>query len=127
MILIDTHVFMWLFASDRTRLPQPVLDRIDSERPGLSPFVRLELAYLHQVGRIRYEPTLMVNDLVARIDLEVLDISAASVCRTAESVTWTRDPFDRLLASHAIVVQAPLLTRDRRLREHLSLAWWSDR
>ena len=37
---------------------------------------------------------------------------------------WTRDPFDRLIAAQAIVADAPLVTADRTILEHLPLATW---
>ena len=44
--------------------------------------------------------------------------------RAAASLGWTRDPFDRMIAAHAIVADAPLLTADRTILEHLPLATW---
>jgi PIN domain nuclease of toxin-antitoxin system len=31
---------------------------------------------------------------------------------------WTRDPFDRLLATHSSARRVPLLTLDRNVRSH---------
>ena len=44
--------------------------------------------------------------------------------KAAADLTWTRDPFDRLIAAHAIVAGAPLLTADRGILENLPLATW---
>lgn len=44
--------------------------------------------------------------------------------QSAAGLTWTRDPFDRLIAAHAIVAGAPLLTADRTILENLPQAVW---
>jgi len=58
------------------------------------------------------------------IGLEVVDLSLDVLVRSAVDLTWTRDPFDRLIAAHAIVTDAPLVTADETLRENLPLALW---
>jgi PIN domain nuclease of toxin-antitoxin system len=57
--------------------------------------------------------------------LEVLDTSLADLVRAAAPLSWTRDPFDRLIAAHAIVADAPLVTADQTILENLPLATWS--
>lgn len=59
------------------------------------------------------------------IGLEVVDVSAASLVGAATPLSWTRDPFDRLIAAHAIVADAPLITADQTILEHLPQAIWS--
>jgi PIN domain nuclease of toxin-antitoxin system len=44
--------------------------------------------------------------------------------QAAMSLSWTRDPFDRLIAAHAIVANSPLITADETILENLSLATW---
>jgi PIN domain nuclease of toxin-antitoxin system len=58
------------------------------------------------------------------LGLQIVGASIADVVRAATPLTWTRDPFDRLIAAHAIVADAPLVTADHRIRENLPLAIW---
>jgi PIN domain nuclease of toxin-antitoxin system len=58
------------------------------------------------------------------IGLEVVDASLAELVRAATPITWTRDPFDRLIAAHSIVAGAPLVTADETIRENLPQAIW---
>lgn len=51
-------------------------------------------------------------------------MSLAELVQAAASLAWTRDPFDRLIAAHAIVAGAPLITADQTIQENLSLAVW---
>jgi PIN domain nuclease of toxin-antitoxin system len=46
------------------------------------------------------------------------------VARAATEIRWTRDPFDRMIAAQAIVADAPLVTADRTILEHLPQATW---
>lgn len=66
----------------------------------------------------------MLAALRQSVGLQVDDISLAELVSTARGLSWTRDPFDRLIAAHAIVADAPLLTADKTIREHLPLATW---
>ncbi len=66
----------------------------------------------------------MLNALRRDVGLEVDDASFAEVADAAVGLTWTRDPFDRLIAAHAIVAGATLLTADRTILEHLPQAAW---
>lgn len=62
--------------------------------------------------------------LGSTLGLTVAQIGFAPLCATAVGLTWTRDPFDRLLAAHSIAAGLPLLTKDRSLLENLDLAFW---
>lgn len=126
MILLDTHLLVWLYGGERNRIPPGVERRLNSEQLGLSPFVQLELAYLYEVGRVRSSAQAVVEELGTRLELVVADVAAAAVCNAALGLTWTRDPFDRLLAAHATVANLPLITKDEAIRQHLPLAWWAD-
>lgn len=84
----------------------------------------LELEYLHEVGRARDPLQVMLTALHHDIGVEVVDASVAKLAEAAAAISWTRDPFDRLIAAHAIVANVPLVTADETIRENLSLATW---
>lgn len=90
----------------------------------VSPLVSLELAYMHEIGRARDPVPMMLAALRKSLGLEVHDVSLAELVQASMDLTWTRDPFDRLIAAHAIAADVPLITADRTIREHLSLATW---
>lgn len=97
---------------------------IESEQLFVSPVVELELAYLHEIGRVSEPATVPLRALRQSIGLQIADTSLAAVAQTAVELSWTRDPFDRLIAAQAIVAGAPLLTADRTILDHLPLASW---
>jgi PIN domain nuclease of toxin-antitoxin system len=126
VLLIDTHILVWLYAGLLGRIPPPVQRRLNNEQMAVSPVVLLELAYLYEIGRLAVPSQQLITELTARLELLTADISAAALCGHAITLSWTRDPFDRLLAAHAIATGWPLVTKDESLRQHLPLAWWAD-
>ena len=66
----------------------------------------------------------MLAALRRSIGLQVSDVSLAELVQAAVGLSWTHDPFDRLIAAHAIVADAPLVTADETIRANLPLATW---
>ena len=98
---------------------------IETDAPFVSPVVELELTYLHEVGRVTEPASAPLAALRRTVGLEVDDISARDLMQAATDLSWTRDPFDRMIAAHAIVTDALLLTADRTMLKHLPQATWS--
>ncbi len=124
MILLDTHVAVWLYEGDFRRIPADVQQRIDRESTAISPYVRLEIAYLYEAGKITATADQILGELSRKLELGAIDSSVATVCRAAMKLAWTRDPFDRLICAHSLAAELPLVTKDRNIRSNLSLAWW---
>lgn len=91
----------------------------------VSPIVELELTYLYEIGRVSEPASAPLSALRRAFGLEVVDTSLAELVQAAASLTWTRDPFDRLISAHAIVADAPLITADETIRANLPLATWA--
>lgn len=90
----------------------------------MSPAVLVELGYLHEIGRIRQEPKVLYQYLADTIGLSLAAQTFSQVALAALEQSWTRDPFDRLIVAQAAIQGHPLLTRDRRIREHYGSAFW---
>ena len=125
LIYLDTHVVAWLYARGEDALGARARDEL--ERAGevrCSPMVRLELQYLYEVGRVA-EPALPVMDaLAAALGLRMCDAPYFAVVREAEVMSWTRDPFDRLIVAQAALHGAPLLTKDETIHAAYDQAVW---
>lgn len=106
------------------KLPQTALASIESHDARFSPIAALELRYLHEVGRARDSLPMMLAALKQGIGLELTDVSTVELAQAAMDISWTRDPFDRLIAAHAIVANAPLVTADKSILDNLHLAVW---
>lgn len=79
---------------------------------------------MHEIGRARDPVPTMLAALRQSLGLEIADVSLAELAHTAMGLSWTRDPFDRMISAHAIVADAPLITADRTILDNLSLASW---
>lgn len=121
---LDTHVVLWLYAGAVERLSETARTLLRSQRPVVSPIVHAELALLHEIGRVTVPAADILNDLRARADLGTAESAFARVAARAAGLAWTRDPFDRLIAAHALCDDAPLLTADGRLLTNCAVAVW---
>lgn len=115
VILLDTHAVIWMAQGHRrVRL----LDRFP--RIYLSPASVLEVEFLVEAGRLRLSKgqslATLMNDPRWRLD----EPPAAKWFGGACEVSWTRDPFDRLLAAHARLRGWKLATADTLLLERLA-------
>jgi len=124
MILLDTHIVVWLYDDPERLVPPPVRERLNAEPLALSPFVRLELQYLYEVGRVSVPAQTIVDELVPKLEMVLTDPPSAQICQVATALDWTRDPFDRLISAQAVTSGITLVTKDRVIRNHLPLAWW---
>lgn len=124
MIRLDTHVVVWLYTGEVDRLSGRAISSIEEATPVISPMVQLELTYLHEIGRLSVGGADVVADLRDRIGLQLSDAPMAAVVNAAASLTWTRDPFDRIIVADAHVSSAELLTKDERIHDHVSIASW---
>jgi len=97
---------------------------MEAEAVAVSPIVELELTYLYEIGRVSEPAAAPLSALERSLGLQVVDTSLTELVGAASGLSWTRDPFDRLIAAHAIVANAPLITADETILEHLPLATW---
>ena len=114
-VLLDTHFLLWSVLG---------LDRMDEYpwlaryRPwGVSPVSLLELQFLTEVGRLELAHAEFIEALKADPRFVLDEVPLMALVTHALSLSWTRDPFDRLLAAHRSARRVPLVTLDRRIRE----------
>ena len=126
MIHLDTHAVVWLFQGEVERFPESLRRRLGSARPLYSPMVRLELAFLHEIGRLVPTAGDVLESLAGYAGLRAAESDFSRVSQIAATLTWTRDPFDRMIAAHALADDLPLVTRDRSLLDHCRVAIWGE-
>lgn len=124
LIYLDTHVAAWLFAGRTDLLPASVQASLEEHDLLISPAAILELQYLFEVQRTAEPARMVIGALQRDVGLKVCDLPFAQVAETAVEQSWTRNPFDRLIVSQAILREAPLLTKDRQMRDQYPLARW---
>ena len=115
MIYLDTHVVVWLYAGKIKKLSEQAKELINDHEVIISPIVRLELQYLFEIQRITDEANQIIFDLSDRIGLKICDKSLHTIVSNALAISWTRDPFDRIIVANATVDRNILLTKDQNI------------
>jgi PIN domain nuclease of toxin-antitoxin system len=126
MILVDTHIVVWL-ALDQTHLSKNARAAIDDARQdgdglAISDITLLELATLLSKGRIRLDISLesFLGEVEARFI--ILPISGRACVRALGlPATYPKDPADRIIGATALVEGLSLLTADRAIRRSRAL------
>lgn len=121
MILLDTHVVLWL-KSDSARLSRKAKAAIEDARKeadglAISGITLLELATLAKKGRIQLSISLesMLQEIEAQFI--VLPISARACARTLQlPASYPEDPADRIIGASALVEGLALITADQEIR-----------
>jgi len=126
VILVDTHVIVWL-AFDQAQLSKNAKAAInDARRSGeglaISDITLLELTTLSNKGRIRLDISLesFLSEVEARF--VVLPISGRACVRMLGlPAGYPKDPADRIIGATALVEGLALVTADREIRRSRAL------
>ena len=124
MIYLDTHTVVWLYSGELHFFSERACQLIEENELLISPLVLLELQYLFEIKRITVEPTVIFDTLVESVGLQKCRASFAQVISEAMRISWTRDPFDRIITATAMIHQTSLLTKDEVIRREYRLAVW---
>jgi len=124
MIYLDTHAAAWLYAGETRFFPKPALRLLNEEALLISPMAVLELEFLREIGRITVGAEEVLEELSAKLGLEICRQPFERVAREALQIKWTRDPFDRLIVAQAQLAKERLLTKDEAILKNYPKAMW---
>ena len=86
--------------------------------------MRLELEYLYEIDRVKEPAHVIVTDLADRIGLRVCEKDFNVIVSQAIKLSWTRDPFDRLIVANAALNDNTLISKDQNILEYYPHARW---
>lgn len=121
MILLDTHVLLWI-SSDPQKLSKNAREAIREARENASLAVATitlwELAWLAQNGRlvISSSPENFVMEAVSRVVLKPMTPQIVALAARLPA-SFPKDPADRVITATAILEGIPLVTADQRIRD----------
>ena len=122
MILLDTHVVVWL-ALEPTRISRPAQAAIDEARKkvrglAISDFTLFELSSLFRKKQFtlitspesflaEVEERFVVFPITANIALQAFELPSS----------YPKDPADRIIGATALIEDVPLVTADAQIRK----------
>jgi PIN domain nuclease of toxin-antitoxin system len=117
-ILVDTHVLIWaaIASPQLSERARAIIENEDSELL-VSAATAWEIATKVRLGRLPQAKELE-SDFLSKVEeagYELLPIDAALVLRAARMPGDHGDPFDRIIAAHAIAEDIPVISADRKL------------
>ena len=124
MLYLDTHVVVYLYADGLDSFSKKGKKLLESESLIVSAMTVLELDYLVEIKRVLVPSDKILKALKTNVGLSVCDLSLSKIVTHASKLTWTRDPFDRVIVGNAILRGQPLLTKDKNILMHYELAVW---
>lgn len=121
MILLDTHVLVWLDqGSDKLgkNARYEIEQAFGADRLGVSAITFWELAMLRIKDRIDFPPLPGWRRELLEMGLKEIPIDGIVGIQAAELPNFHADPADRIIVATAIGLQATFVTADRQI-----LAW----
>jgi PIN domain nuclease of toxin-antitoxin system len=121
MILLDTHVLIWMSAAPK-QLSKKAREAIRNARQtsgvAVATITLWELAWLAEHGRIHISGSVesFVRDTVARVILKPMTPEITALAARLPP-SYPKDPADRVIGSTAMVEGLSLVTADERIRE----------
>lgn len=120
MILLDTHVLVWLVGEPQ-RLSAPALEAIEAESGLAIALVSVqEIAYLTIRGRLQMDRPVAtwIRDVMTVREIEPIPPTVSTSLRAGslDPQEFHGDPIDRLIYATAVEHDARLITADERLR-----------
>lgn len=124
MIYLDTHIAIFLYQGELSLFSKKALDLLKEKAPMLSGMAELELHYLYEVGKLSTNPEFLLEALEKDIGLKRCSWACNELARQAHKLTWTNDPFDRMIVANAQVAGKQLLTKDSVILQNFEGAVW---
>lgn len=120
MILLDTHVVLWLALEPEKVSPNASAAIVQARKQGeglaISDITLMEVAIAHNKGRITLGASL--ESFLQEIEnkFTVLPITGRACARTIGlPATYPKDPADRIIGATALVEGLPLVTPDHNI------------
>jgi PIN domain nuclease of toxin-antitoxin system len=123
-VFLDTYACIFLLEGDEAAFGKRAKQELERAALFISPLVRLEFAYLHEIHRINHAPDRLLSELTTAYGVTEASDPIQEIVAEAMALTWTRDPFDRLIVATAKLHRAPLITQDQTILEHFENAVW---
>lgn len=117
-VLLDTHALLWAFVAP-TSLSREASKILAGETDGIlvSAASAWEIATKVRNGKLPEAKALELRfeEALVEVGYTLLSIDAGIALRAARLTGEHRDPFDRVIAAHALALDIPILSKDPKL------------
>ncbi|USR91246.1 PIN domain-containing protein [Phormidium yuhuli AB48] len=124
IIVLDSHIWVWLIHGYFDRFPNHWLDQFQSASLiGISPVSCYEISLAVHKGRLRLSKTLeeWLKTSLEPAGIELMPMNERVAVRAVNLSPIHKDPFDRLIIATALVYQAQLASVDGLFRRYPEL------
>jgi PIN domain nuclease of toxin-antitoxin system len=128
VIVLDTHAWIWWLSEPRLLSPKArraVDAAVAADSVHISAISAWELAMLVERGRLQLDRTAraFIQGTEALPFVHFVDVDPRIALSAAELRWEHRDPADRLIAATAMLLGAPLLSKDERMGDVTKRVW----
>lgn len=120
MIMLDTHVWIYLISEDKGQISPKALEAIvDDHNLLISAMSCWEAALLIKRGRLNVamEVGRWISNGLKYPNLKVIDVNPQILIKSVVIEGLHPDPADRIIAATCLLNNATLVTRDKRLHD----------
>ncbi|GAB4126804.1 MAG: type II toxin-antitoxin system VapC family toxin [Wenzhouxiangellaceae bacterium] len=127
LILLDTHAMLWYaFADDRLSMQAKTAIENTQNDVYISVASLWEITIKHQIGKLTLgmDVDTFFQIMTQQTDFKLVSLEPKHLSEYARLPLLHRDPFDRLLISQALVLQASLVSADMNFADYdVDLIW----
>lgn len=118
MVLLDTHVLIWMMFDDH-QISKKALQAIETNDCCISIATIWEIAIKTSLGKLKLPKTLPeIAEKCADMGIDIVGISLEDCLCVQDLPLLHRDPFDRIIISHAVAEHIPLITHDMNIHRY---------
>jgi PIN domain nuclease of toxin-antitoxin system len=117
--LLDTHFVLWVVTKSRRLQKYPWLSKYAPW--AVSPASVLEIQLLSEVGRLKINNPRFSREITTDPRFHFDDVPFTTLIQKSLELSWTRDPFDRIIAAHSLSRLMPLCSADGFIIQHHKL------
>ena len=126
MLLIDTHVFIWMLYHPEN-LSESARKAIMNNNLCLSIASLWEMSIKKTLGQIEFDETIPeLADICEHQGIDILPIKPEHLQQIQALPLFHRDPFDRLIIAQSLIEECPLITHDWKIMKgypEVSIIW----
>jgi PIN domain nuclease of toxin-antitoxin system len=115
---LDTHIVIWLYEKRLDLLSEKARQYIEENDLFISPVVKLEIEYLHEIEKISDNSDTIYSFLEKYLDLNIENTGFLEIIKVSLNEKWTRDPFDRIIVAHAKLLDYSLISKDKEINKN---------